>query len=105
MKLIKTLLSAASSLSSGEQNIEESLRPLIDFYSQFSLTKDAVTVSQLNTMKHFFSLTINSILLNDVIDIASQYAAGMGKTGCSVWTEQQDAVCLESFSLQSLHCS
>ena len=42
---MRTLLSIASELSNGEQTLEESLQPLVDFYSQFTISKDCITVS------------------------------------------------------------
>ena len=44
--LVRTLLSAASKLSNGdEQTLEESLQPLVDFYSGIAMTGDSITVS------------------------------------------------------------
>ena len=43
--LVRTLLSIASELSNGEQTLEESLQPLVDFYSRFIISKDCITVS------------------------------------------------------------
>ena len=43
--LVSTLLSMASSLCSGEQSLEESLQPLVDFYSDISLTRNTVMVN------------------------------------------------------------
>lgn len=41
---MRTLLSIASKLTSGEEALEESLEPLVDFYSPFATTKDSITV-------------------------------------------------------------
>ena len=41
---MKTLLSIASSLGTADQSLEESLHPLLEFYSDFALTKEVFTV-------------------------------------------------------------
>ena len=43
--LVRTLLSIASELSNGEDTLEDCLQPLVDFYSQYTITSDCVTVS------------------------------------------------------------